>query len=279
MSRLDAGAEDLFPAAVCDGPRALMLEAREVPLGGVRAMHVRRMLPQRALPTVGAWCFLDRFGPQETVMRVEPHPHIGLSTLTYLFEGRIMHHDNLGYDQAIRPGEVNWMTAGKGIVHSERTDPLTKSRGGPMHGMQAWVALPDEAEEMDPAFAAADLEAPPMLDAEGFLASAGRMLVNGREHGDTPVSLVFLDVHGLAAADAGVDAVVVVSADPAIQAERVLARPGMTRERFEAILARQLPDAEKRARADFVIPTDVPLDETRGHVRRVIACLTGAEGR
>jgi hypothetical protein len=106
---------------------------------------------------VGPFVFLDQMGPAEFApgadsVNVRPHPHIGLSTLTYLFEGEIMHRDNLGFTQAIRPGEVNWMTAGKGIVHSERTDPLKKSQGGPMHGMQAWIALPDEAEETDPAF-------------------------------------------------------------------------------------------------------------------------------
>ena len=131
-----------------------VIEARRKDLGG---FEVGRVLPFHSRRMVGPFIFLDQMGPAEfapgaTAIDVRPHPHIGLSTLTYLFEGRIMHHDNLGYDQAIRPGEVNWMTAGKGIVHSERTDPLTKSRGGPMHGMQAWVALPSEAEEIDPSF-------------------------------------------------------------------------------------------------------------------------------
>ena len=123
----------------------LVIDARRKDLGG---FEVGRVLPFHSRRMVGPFIFLDQMGPAEfaagaTAIDVRPHPHIGLSTLTYLFEGQIMHHDNLGYDQAIRPGEVNWMTAGKGIVHSERTDPLTKSRGGPMHGMQAWVALPD----------------------------------------------------------------------------------------------------------------------------------------
>src|SRR5262249_4875927 len=84
---------------------------------------------------------------------VRPHPHIGLSTVTYLFDGEIHHHDSLGTSQRIVPGEVNWMTAGSGIVHSERTDPARRSAGGAMHGMQAWVALPAEHEETAPAFA------------------------------------------------------------------------------------------------------------------------------
>ena len=129
----------------------LVIDARRKDLGG---FEVGRVLPFHARRMVGPFIFLDQMGPAEfapgaTAIDVRPHPHIGLSTLTYLFEGEIMHHDNLGYNQAIRPGEVNWMTAGRGIVHSERTDPLKKSRGGPMHGMQAWVALPTEAEEVE----------------------------------------------------------------------------------------------------------------------------------
>lgn len=132
----------------------MVIDARKKDLGG---FEVGRILPFHARRMVGPFVFLDQMGPAEFApgadsVNVRPHPHIGLSTLTYLFEGEIMHRDNLGFTQAIRPGEVNWMTAGKGIVHSERTDPLKKSRGGPMHGMQAWIALPDEAEETDPAF-------------------------------------------------------------------------------------------------------------------------------
>ena len=142
----------------------LVIDARRKDLGG---FEVGRVLPFHSRRMVGPFIFLDQMGPAEfapgaTAIDVRPHPHIGLSTLTYLFEGEIMHHDNLGYDQAIRPGEVNWMTAGKGIVHSERTDPLKKSTGGPMHGIQAWIALPKENEEMDPGFfhhAEADLPA------------------------------------------------------------------------------------------------------------------------
>ncbi|WP_296192419.1 pirin family protein [uncultured Microbacterium sp.] len=165
MSRLDAGAEDLFPAAVCDGPRALMLEAREVPLGGVRAMHVRRMLPQRALPTVGAWCFLDRFGPQETVMRVEPHPHIGLQTVTWPYVGEVRHRDRLGSDVVIARGELNLMTSGDGISHSEYSlgDSPT-----PIDALQLWVALPDGVRVGAAAFERhTDLPGGTLTDASG----------------------------------------------------------------------------------------------------------------
>jgi hypothetical protein len=101
---------------------------------------------------------------------VRPHPHIGLSTVTYLFDGEIHHRDNLGVSQKIRPGEVNWMTAGSGIVHSERTDPSRRTSGGLMHGMQAWVALPREAEEVDAAFAHHAADALPELSDTGIWA-------------------------------------------------------------------------------------------------------------
>ena len=132
----------------------MVIDARRKDLGG---FEVGRILPFHARRMVGPFIFLDQMGPAEfapgaEAINVRPHPHIGLSTLSYLFEGEIMHRDNLGFTQAICPGEVNWMTAGKGIVHSVRTDPLKKSQGGPMHGMQAWIALPDEAEDIDPSF-------------------------------------------------------------------------------------------------------------------------------
>ena len=142
----------------------MVIDARKKDLGG---FEVGRILPFHSRRMVGPFIFLDHMGPAEfapgaDAINVRPHPHIGLSTLTYLFEGEIMHRDSLGYTQAIRPGEVNWMTAGKGITHSERTDPLKKAQGGPMNGMQAWIALPKENEEMDPGFfhhAEADLPA------------------------------------------------------------------------------------------------------------------------
>ena len=120
----------------------MVIDARRKDLGG---FEVGRVLPFHSRRMVGPFIFLDQMGPAEfapgsEAINVRPHPHIGLSTLTYLFEGEIMHRDNTGATQAIRPGEVNWMTAGKGIVHSERTDPLKRSNGGPMHGMQAWIA-------------------------------------------------------------------------------------------------------------------------------------------
>jgi redox-sensitive bicupin YhaK (pirin superfamily) len=118
---------------------------------------VRRVLPSVKRRMVGPFIFLDHFGPMVVPpggdgMEVRPHPHIGLATVTYLFDGGIFHRDSLGYAQAIRPGDVNWMTAGSGIVHSERTEPEMKQSGFTMHGVQTWVALPKSHEETQPAF-------------------------------------------------------------------------------------------------------------------------------
>lgn len=131
------------------GPRALLLEARDVPLGGVRAMEVRRALPQRDLPLVGAWCFLDRFGPQDTLMRVEPHPHIGLQTVTWPLVGEVRHRDSIGSDVVVRRGALNLMTSGAGISHSEYSvgdGPI------PLDALQLWVALPEDRRHGGPAF-------------------------------------------------------------------------------------------------------------------------------
>ena len=116
-----------------------VIEPREVPLGGLRALNVWRTLPHRDLPTVGAWCFVDHFGPTDDVMTVLPHPHTGLQTVTWPLSGEVRHRDSLGSDVVLRPGELNLMTAGDGVAHSEF------SVGEPhvMHGIQLWVALPD----------------------------------------------------------------------------------------------------------------------------------------
>jgi redox-sensitive bicupin YhaK (pirin superfamily) len=117
---------------------------------------VHRILPVAQRRSVGPFVFLDRMGPHRFQpgegMDVRPHPHIGLATVTYLFEGEIMHRDNLGSVQAIRPGDVNWMTAGAGIAHSERTPPDQRKGGASAFGIQSWVALPKAHEEAAPAF-------------------------------------------------------------------------------------------------------------------------------
>lgn len=124
-------------------------QPREVPLGGVRAMSVRRTLPLRDRPTVGAWCFLDRFGPQHTRMRVEPHPHIGLQTVTWPLVGEVRHRDSLGSDVVLRPGQLNLMTSGHGISHSEHSLGEGEVL---LDAVQLWVALPDSARACSPAF-------------------------------------------------------------------------------------------------------------------------------
>ncbi|MBL8917016.1 MAG: pirin family protein [Archangium sp.] len=121
----------------------LKLEAKPAPVGD---FTVLRVIPQRALRFVGPFCFLDHMGPHTSIGVVDggvaPHPHIGLATVTYLFDGAILHRDSLGTEQLITPGDVNWMTAGRGIVHSERTPPSLIGKSSTMHGLQFWVALP-----------------------------------------------------------------------------------------------------------------------------------------
>ena len=132
----------------------IVIDQRRRDLGG---FEVGRVLPFAKRRMVGPFIFFDHMGPIEFApgiarsIDVRAHPHIGLATLTYLFEGEIMHRDSVGSEQPIRPGEVNWMTAGRGITHSERFE-RARREGGPMHGIQAWVALPKEREESDPAF-------------------------------------------------------------------------------------------------------------------------------
>jgi redox-sensitive bicupin YhaK (pirin superfamily) len=133
----------------------LVIDQRRRDLGG---FEVGRVLPFHSHRMVGPFIFFDHMGPADfaagfpRTVDVRPHPHIGLSTVTYLFEGGITHRDSVGVTQDIRPGEVNWMTAGRGITHSERFDQLRQT-GGRLHGIQAWVALPDGQEEIEPSFA------------------------------------------------------------------------------------------------------------------------------
>jgi redox-sensitive bicupin YhaK (pirin superfamily) len=129
-----------------------ILEPRDVPLGGLRAMTVRRTLPQKSRSLIGAWCFADHYGPQQVAetggMTVAPHPHTGLQTVSWLFEGEIEHRDSVGSHAMVRPGELNLMTAGRGIAHSEVSTAATSV----LHGVQLWVALPEQARDEAPAF-------------------------------------------------------------------------------------------------------------------------------
>lgn len=135
------------------GPEELqLLEPRDVPLGGLRAMKVRRTLPQRARSLIGAWCFLDHYGPDNVSetggMNVPAHPHTGLQTASWLFSGEIEHRDSAGFHAFVRPGELNLMTAGHGISHSERSTPSTTV----LHGAQFWIALPQSASHTPKTF-------------------------------------------------------------------------------------------------------------------------------
>jgi redox-sensitive bicupin YhaK (pirin superfamily) len=132
---------------------------------------VRRSLPVRERRHVGPFVFWDHMGPVHFEpgegIDVRPHPHIGLATVTYLFDGAIVHKDSLGSDQSIRPGDVNWMTAGRGIVHSERTGPELRRHGSFVHGIQSWVALPLEQEESEPRFEHTDAKEIPRVELPG----------------------------------------------------------------------------------------------------------------
>ncbi len=148
MSNLDTRPDmTLCHTEADDHAVAELFEPRAVPLGGLRAIQVDRVMPQRGLPTVGAWCFLDSFGPHDTAMRVLPHPHTGLQTVTWPLAGEIRHRDSLGSDVMLRPGQLNLMTAGRGVSHSELSEPA-----GPLHGLQLWVALPADRADMAPEF-------------------------------------------------------------------------------------------------------------------------------
>ena len=146
----------------------LVVVPRSVDLG---SFSVRRALPHVNRRMVGPFIFFDHFGPAEfragDGIDVRPHPHIGLATVTFLYDGEIVHRDSLGSDVPIRPGEVNWMTAGRGIVHSERTAPDHRNGGEPLHGLQLWVALPQAHEETDASFAHHAADELPVVSAEG----------------------------------------------------------------------------------------------------------------
>lgn len=159
MTNLEvAPQQEVCPPSGPDGtarPCLQLWPEREVPLGGVRAMTVRRTLPQRGLPTIGAWCFLDSFGPDRTAMSVLPHPHTGLQTVTWPLAGNIRHRDSVGSDVVVRPGELNIMTAGHGVSHSEFAVLPDPEAGAPLpvqRGLQLWVALPDAERDRQPAF-------------------------------------------------------------------------------------------------------------------------------
>jgi redox-sensitive bicupin YhaK (pirin superfamily) len=175
-----------------------VLEARKAAVGD--GTEVRRLLPQRALRTIGAWCFLDHYGPDDVStgpgMQVPPHPHIGLQTASWLFEGLVLHRDSLGSRQLIRPGELNLMTAGRGIAHSEAS---AAGRPPVLHGLQLWIALPSSDRFTEPRFAHhAGL---PVVRADG----AEVTVVIGEHQGERSPAEVFTPLIGLEVAVPGGD--------------------------------------------------------------------------
>ncbi|QIB52335.1 pirin family protein [Pseudomonas sp. OIL-1] len=178
----------------------MIIEQRRRALGG--GLQVGRVLPFAKQRMVGPFIFFDHMGPIDLPqgiaadVDVRPHPHIGLSTVTYLFAGTVMHRDNLGYEQAIRPQEVNWMTAGRGITHSERFEHA-RVHGDHLHGIQAWVALPTEHEEVAPSFSHHAGQDLPQWDDDGVIGQ----LIAGSAYGLTagaethsPLFYVHLDM-------------------------------------------------------------------------------------
>jgi redox-sensitive bicupin YhaK (pirin superfamily) len=172
---------------------------------------VRRALPHVKRRMVGPFIFFDHFGPAEfragQGIDVRPHPHIGLATVTFLFDGEIMHRDSLGTAAAIRPGEVNWMTSGRGIVHSERTAPDHRVDGEPIHGLQCWVAMPAAQEESAPGFSHHDSAALPLINDAGKTVR----VITGSAYGQrspvpTLTDTLFADVKLSAGASLPIDA-------------------------------------------------------------------------
>jgi redox-sensitive bicupin YhaK (pirin superfamily) len=147
----------------------LTIRARTRDLG--EGFSVRRLLPAAARRRVGPFTFLDHMGPMQLPpgrgLDVRPHPHIGLATVTYLLEGALLHRDSLGSEQLIEPGAVNWMTAGRGVVHSERSPAAARAQGAALNGLQLWVALPVEHEQIEPSFVHHDAGSLPSIDLPG----------------------------------------------------------------------------------------------------------------
>ena len=166
-----------------NSPVEMVIDARRRDLGG---FEVGRVLPWAKRRMVGPFVFFDHMGPVQLAANlprrvdVRPHPHIGLSTITYLFAGEIVHRDSLGFHQVIRPGEVNWMTAGRGISHSERFETM-REHGGLLHGIQAWIALPESDEEIAPEFVHYEADALPLERSAG----ASMRVIAGKAFGKT----------------------------------------------------------------------------------------------
>lgn len=198
-------------------------------LGGFNA---RRSLPHKDLMMVGSFIFFDHLGvanfPPNKGVDVRPHPHINLATVTYLFEGMLLHQDSLGYVQEIHPGAVNWMTAGKGIVHSERSPESDRAIDSNLHAIQTWVALPDDAEEVEPSFVHYAAEAIPSWTTEGVTVTLIAGEIEGKKSPVKALSpIIYLDLNFISAgqfilpADYGERAIYSVTEGIAIDGETI----------------------------------------------------------
>ena len=229
----------------------LTIPGREADIGD---LTVRRLLPWQRRRMVGPFIFLDHMGPADYApghgMDVRPHPHIGLSTVTYLFDGEIIHKDTLGSDLPIRPGAVNWMTAGRGISHSERTGADERGRPHDVHGLQCWVALPKEFEENAPAFSHYAANEIPQLDLNGVTLR----LVAGEAFGMTAPAPIYSPLFYLEAK---------------MNAGATLDLPAQHRERGMYVI-----DGEVRAGGETVMPHTLPVFTPGSPVR--IEAVTAA---
>ena len=230
--------------------------------------EVRRVLPFAKRRTVGPFVFFDHmgpvvFGPGKGV-NVRPHPHIGLATVTYLFDGRIVHRDSLGTDIAVKPGAVNWMVAGRGIVHSERTAAEDLGRDAPMEGIQAWVGLPSADEETDPVFAHHAADDLPVFDRDGVT----YRIIAGAAFGQSAPVTVFSPIfylHGEAPAGSMIDlpgdyaerAIYIVSGSVSVDGEN------HDNGRMIVFAAGAAPVIEARADTRFMLLGGAPLDGKR----------------
>ncbi|MCR9221265.1 MAG: pirin family protein [Alphaproteobacteria bacterium] len=235
--------------------RAMILKPKERDIG---SFAVRRVLPAAERRAVGPFVFFDQFGPTVfgagDAMDVRPHPHIGLATITWLLEGAIEHRDSLGSHQVIRPGEVNWMTAGAGVVHSERSPASERGGGARLYGVQAWVALPREREETPPSFQHYPADGIPWLREAGVTAA----LVVGEAWGlSSPVRTLMETFY----------------ADIALDAGAALALPGAVEERAVYLLSgsAMVGGAEVAAHEMLVIPPGGDVEIRAGADSRLIA--------
>jgi redox-sensitive bicupin YhaK (pirin superfamily) len=241
-----------------------VLEARKAAIGD--GTEVRRLLPQRTLRTVGGWCFLDHYGPDDVStgpgMQVPPHPHIGLQTVSWLFEGLVLHRDSLGSRQMIRPGELNLMTAGRGIAHSEES---AAGRPAALHGLQLWIALPEQKRFTEPRFAHhADL---PIVREGGTRVT----VVIGGHRGEQSPAEVYTPLVGLEVAVPGADDFVlavrqdfehaVVAVDGSAVAGGALIAPGLLAHLPAGRSEIRLSPAGGRRHARFFVLGGAPFGE------------------